>query len=261
MAVVIPSRVSKVVDIFVSLGAAVVIVGALFKLMHWKGADIMLILGLGTEAVIFTIYGCLYLYFPAVSDPSMDEVIVGEKKKGGVQGNPALRTMEKMLEEAEITPANLTKLSAGFQKLTSSVDKIADVSEAVSATSDYTAKTKEAATALGSVKEAYVNAAASMQVFNGASETTKQFHEQVQVMTKNLSSLNTIYEMELQESNQHLKALNAFYGKLNQAATAMGSTAEDAEKAKQQIAALATNLSRLNGIYGNMLTAMQGGRQ
>ncbi len=259
MAVAIPSKVSKVVDIFVSLGAAVVIVGALFKLMHWKGADIMLIVGLGTEAVIFTIYGALYLYFPAVTDPSMDEVVVHEKKKD--KGNPALRTMEKMLEEAEITPASLSKLSAGFQKLTTSVDGIADVSGAVSATSDYTAKTKEAAAALGTVKDAYVNAAASMQVFNGASETTKQFHEQVQVMTKNLSSLNTIYEMELQESNNHLKALNAFYGKLNQAATAMGATAEDAEKAKKEIGALANNLGRLNNIYGNMLSAMQGGRQ
>jgi gliding motility-associated protein GldL len=259
MAVAIPSKVSKVVDIFVSLAAAVVIVGALFKLMHWKGADLMLIVGLGTEAVVFSVYGALYLYFPAVSDPEMDEVVIGEKKKE--KGNPALRTMEKMLEEAEINPVNLTKLSAGFQKLTTSVDKIADVSEAVSATSDYTAKTKEAATALGTVKDAYVNAAASMQVFNGASETTKQFHEQVQVMTKNLSSLNTIYEMELQESNNHLKALNSFYGKLNQAATAMGQTAEDAQKAKEQIGALATNLSRLNNIYGNMLSAMQGGRQ
>jgi gliding motility-associated protein GldL len=259
MAVAIPSKVSKVVDIFVSLAAAVVIIGALFKLMHWKGADMMLIVGLGTEAVVFAVYGALYLYFPAVTDPSMDEVVIGEKKKD--KGNPALRTMEKMLEEAEITPANLSKLSAGFQKLTTSVDGIADVSDSVAATSDYTAKTKEATAALSHVKDAYVSAASSMAVFNGASETTKQFHEQVQVMTKNLSSLNTIYEMELQESNNHLKALNAFYGKLNQAATAMGATAEDAEKAKQQIGALATNLSRLNNIYGNMLTAMQGGRQ
>lgn len=259
MAVAIPSKVSKVVDIFVSLAAAVVIVGALFKLMHWEGADLMLIVGLGTEAIVFTVYGALYLYFPAVTDPSMDEVVIGEKKKE--KGNPALKTMEKMLEEAEITPANLSKLSAGFQKLTTSVDNIADVSASVAATSDYTAKTKEATAALANVKEAYVNAATSMAVFNGASETTKQFHEQVQVMTKNLSSLNTIYEMELQESNNHLKALNAFYGKLNQAATAMGATAEDAEKAKQQIGALATNLGKLNNIYGNMLTAMQGGRQ
>lgn len=259
MAVAIPSKVSKVVDIFVSLAAAVVIIGALFKLMHWKGADMMLIVGLGTEAVVFAVYGALYLYFPAVTDPAMDEVVIGEKKKD--KGNPALKTMEKMLEEADITPANLSKLSAGFQKLTTSVDKIADVGDAVAATSDYTAKTKEAAAALGNVRDAYASAASSMAVFNNASDSTKQFHEQVQVMTKNLSSLNTIYEMELQESNNHLKALNQFYGKLNQAATAMSSTAEDAQKAKEQIAALATNLGRLNNIYGNMLTAMQGGRQ
>ena len=56
MAAAIPPKVSRIVDIFVSLGAAVVIVGALFKLEHWPGADEMLITGLGTEAVIFTIY-------------------------------------------------------------------------------------------------------------------------------------------------------------------------------------------------------------
>ena len=37
------------------LGAAVVILGALFKIMHWPGANIMLIIGMGTEVVIFVI--------------------------------------------------------------------------------------------------------------------------------------------------------------------------------------------------------------
>ena len=53
MAAQIPPKVSRIVDIFVSLAAAVVIVGALFKIMHWKGADEMLIIGLGTEALVF----------------------------------------------------------------------------------------------------------------------------------------------------------------------------------------------------------------
>jgi hypothetical protein len=55
-----------------------------------------------------------------------------------------------------------------------------------------------------------------------------------------------------------LKALNGFYGKLSQASAAMNSSAEDAIKAKEQIAALASNLGKLNQVYGNMLTAMQG---
>jgi gliding motility-associated protein GldL len=73
-----------------------------------------------------------------------------------------------------------------------------------------------------------------------------------------LSSLNTIYELELAESNNHLKALNNFYGKLTEASNAMVSSTEDAKKVQEQIGALANNLGRLNNIYGSMLTAMQG---
>ena len=125
-------------------------------------------------------------------------------------------------------------------------------------TGDFSAKAKEATVALASVKDAVTNVTQSLAGFNSASEHTKQFHDQVQVLTKNLSSLNTIYELELQESNNHLKALNQFYGKLAQASAAMSSSADDAIKAKEQITALANNLGKLNQVYGNMLTAMQG---
>ncbi len=97
-----------------------------------------------------------------------------------------------------------------------------------------------------------------MSSFNSASESAKGFHEQVQVLTKNLGSLNTIYELELKESNNHLKALNAFYGKMAEASQAMMTSVDDAQKAKEQIGALANNLSKLNSVYGNMFTAMQG---
>lgn len=257
MAVAIPSKTSKVVDIFVSVAASVVILGALFKLMHWPGANEMLIVGLGTEAVVFLVYGILYLYFPAISDPHMDEVLVDKKAD---KGNPALKSMEKMLQEADITPVNLSKLGEGFKTLNTTVSKISEVGDVLKATGDYAQKTKEATVALSQVKDAYTSAANSVGAFNAASESTKAFHGQVQVLTKNLSSLNTIYELELKESNNHLKALNNFYGKLAEASSAMQGSAEDAKKAKEQIAALANNLSRLNAVYGNMLSAMQGTR-
>ncbi|MGN6619028.1 MAG: gliding motility protein GldL [Ilyomonas sp.] len=253
MAAAIPPKVSRIVDIFVSVAAAIVIVGALFKLEHWAGADQMLIVGLGTEAVVFAVYGILYLRYPAIDDHQVKLAGAAEPA-----GNPALKSMEKMLAEADITPANLNKLSAGFQKLGTTVDKMGEISDVVAATGDYTQKTKEAARALDAVKDAYTSAASSAASFNNASEGAKLFHEQVQVLTKNLSSLNTIYELELQESNNHLKALNQFYGKLAEASNAMQGSAEDAKRAKEQIAALANNLSKLNQVYGNMLTAMQG---
>ncbi len=255
MAAAIPPKVSRVVDIFVSIAAAVVIWGALQKLLHTSWADFFLKLGLGTEALVFLVYGLLYLIYPAVDDHQV--------KIAGAQpqiGNPALKSMEKMLEEADITPANLGKLSAGFQKLGTTVEKMGEISDVVKATGDYTQKTNEAAKALDAVKVAYSNVANSANSFNNASEGAKVFHEQIQVLTKNLSSLNTIYELELQESNNHLKALNQFYGKLNEASNAMNNTASDAIRAKDQISALANNLGKLNQIYGNMISAMQGGK-
>lgn len=253
MAAKIPPKLGKFVDVLVSVAAAVVLFGALQKLMHTKLADLFLQIGLYSEAAIFLLYGVMYAYYPA-----MDEHEVHVPGLENEKGNPALKTMEKMLAEADITPANLSKLSSGFQKLGTTVTNMGEISDVVKSTGDFSAKTKEAATALGSVAVAVNQATQSLGSFNEASESTKQFHGQVQVLTKNLSSLNTIYELELQESNNHLKSLNQFYGKLAQASAAMNGTAEDAEKAKQQIAALAGNLTKLNAVYGNMLSAMAG---
>jgi gliding motility-associated protein GldL len=241
---------NRLVNVLVCVGAAVVIFGAWAKILHKSFADIMLTVGLLTEAAIFLVYAILPP--PDQGSPSVPVAVESDK------GNPALKSMEKMLQEADITPTNLSKLSAGFQKLGTTVTNMSEVGDIVKATGDYTQKTQAASAALDKVKDAYTNTAASLSSFNAASESTKQFHDQVQVLTKNLSSLNTIYELELQESNNHLKALNQFYGKLAQASNAMSGTVEDAEKAKQQIGLLASNLGRLNSVYGNMLSAMQG---
>ena len=254
MAVAIPSKVSKVVDIFVSVAAAGVIWGALQKILHTPSADLWLKIVLGTEALVFLFYVILYIIYPAVSDGHGDE----HAKPAQPKGNPALQSMEKMLADAEITPANLSRLGAGFQKLGTTVSSMTEIGDIVKSTGDYTQKTKAASAALDTVTDAYKNTANSLASFNSASESTKQFHSQVQVLTKNLSSLNTIYELELQESNNHLKALNNFYGKLAQTSAAMEGSVEDAKKAQKEIGALANNLGRLNSVYGNMLTAMQG---
>jgi gliding motility-associated protein GldL len=252
MSVKIPSNISKWMDVGVSVAAAVVIYGALQKILHTPSADLLLKIGLITEAIIFLSYGVLYIIFPAVKEEYEGAV------KSAVAGNPALNSMDKMLQEADITPANLKKLGEGFQKLGTTVDGISDVSDVVKSTSDFSKKTQEATTAIGSMSEAFASSAASMSSFSNASDSARGFHDQIQVLTKNLGSLNTIYELELKESNNHLKALNGFYGKLAEASSSMMDSVEDANKAKQQIGALANNLSKLNAVYGNMLGAMQG---
>ena len=245
-------KTSKWLDVAVSLAAAVVIFGALQKILHTPIADLFLQIGLYAEAAIFAIYGIIYI----ISEIDYSGHDATAKHGAAKAANP-LEAMDKMMKDADITPANLKKLSEGFQKLGTSVSGIADVSDVVKSTSDFGAKTKEATTAIGSMSAAFTASATTMGSFNNAAESAKGFHEQVQVLTKNLGSLNTIYELELKDSNNHLKALNTFYGKLAEASSAMTSSVEDANKVKDQISNLAVNLSKLNSVYGNMLTAMQ----
>jgi gliding motility-associated protein GldL len=108
------------------------------------------------------------------------------------------------------------------------------------------------------MKNTFVGASNTMASFNSAADETARFHEQVQVLSRNLGSLNQIYEVELQDANNHLKAMNKFYSNLVNASDAMASSAQDAVAAKEQISLLSKNLTVLNQIYGNMLSAMQG---
>jgi gliding motility-associated protein GldL len=248
----------KITNIIVSAGAAVVILGAWAKILHINNpriggqpfADFMLTVGLLTEAGIFIVYAYLASQGYGTSDHHAPAV--------AASGTPALASLDKMMQDADITPASLRGLSDNFQKLNSTVGGLKDVGDVVSATGDLTAKTKEAASAIGGMKDAYQTAAATVGSFNSAAEGAKEYHAQVQTMTKNLGSLNTMYELELQDSNNHLKALNKFYGNLVQVSESMQGSVEDAKTAHTQITSLAKNLGTLNNIYGNMINAMQG---
>jgi methyl-accepting chemotaxis protein len=105
---------------------------------------------------------------------------------------------------------------------------------------DFTNNTKDAAIALGTVKDSVASVANNLGSFASASDGVKNLNEQFVTMTKTM------------------EAMNNYYGKLSEASNAMSSSAADAVRAKEQIALLADNLTKLNQIYGNMLTAMQG---
>ena len=242
--------IDRILNIFVSAAAVPVLLGALFKITHAPGADVWLKIGLWTESIIFLGYALLYVFAPPPEAPMAVSAPIET-------GNPALKSMDKMLNDADITPLNLKKLGEGFQKLGTTVNNMGEIGDVVKSTGDFNAKTKEATAAIGNMATTFSSTTATMASFNAASESSKGFHQQVQVLTKNLGSLNTIYELELKESNNHLKALNGFYGKMAEASASMMGSVENANKAKDQIGILAANLSKLNSVYGNMLSAMQ----
>jgi gliding motility-associated protein GldL len=242
------------IDVLVSAGAAVIIFAAWAKLTHKSYADVLLTVGMWTETAIFLVYAIIEWVKPkSHEEDSVSLVAATEQPK-----NSALQSMDKMLMEADITPTNLKRLGDNFQKLGTTVSQIGEVGDVVKSTSDFSAKTKEATSAMSTLRDAYTTSANTMSSFNEAAGSARGFHDQVQVLTKNLGSLNTIYELELNESNNHLKTLNSFYGKMAEASSVMVQTVDDASRAKEQIGTLANNLGKLNQVYGNMLSAMQG---
>lgn len=240
------AKLDRVVNIVVSVGAAVVIFGAWAKILHKSFADVMLTVGLLTEALIFLIYA----FLPA---PGNEMGAIAEALKGAAKGGG-----DSMPDVPGLDSTKIKFLAENISKFNDSVVQIKEVADVQAATADYTQKTKEAAAALGTMKDAYQSAATTVGHFNAAADSTRQFHEQVQVLTKNLGSLNTIYELELQDTNNHLKAMNGFYSNLVQASQSMQGSVDDAKKAQEQINLLSKNLSSLNAVYGNMLAAMQG---
>jgi gliding motility-associated protein GldL len=260
-------------NLIIGLGASVVLVGALAKLMHWPWAGSALMVGMLTEAFIFAMLGILpphkdyywEKFYPGIDEnPHVEAYRKGIKFTpssvaigGGGSGSSSTAAMDKMLEEANLNPANIKKLGENFQRFGETVSQVKDVTNVISATNDYAAKTKEASSALVQMKDTFIGATATLASFNNAADETARFHSQVTTLTKNLGSLNQIYEVELQDANNHLKAMNKFYSNLVNASEAMQNSADDANKAKEQIGLLARNLGTLNQVYGNMLTAMQ----
>jgi gliding motility-associated protein GldL len=76
-----------------------------------------------------------------------------------------------------------------------------------------------------------------------------------------MGALNAVYELELQDTNKHLKAMNAFYGNLTAAMQNMADASKDTQQFKSELSKLTGNLASLNNVYGSMLTAMRGSNQ
>ena len=112
------------IDVMVSAGAAVIIFAAWAKLTHQSYADLLLTVGMWTETAIFLIYAIIEWVKPKSHDEDLAPIAMQT-------GSPALASMDKMMQEADITPANLRKLGEGFQKLGTTVNGISEVGDVV----------------------------------------------------------------------------------------------------------------------------------
>lgn len=255
---------TNVAPVITGVGASVVILGALFKIMHWPGAGLMLIVGLGTEAVLFL----LFAFAPPISDP--DWTIVYPELGDDESGTPHVKEKDKataknltgklgdLMDNAGLNQDAINRLSSGFRNLTETVHGLSDISNASVASSEYATSVKAATESIKQLNQSYATTIEATSALANASTETKEYHQQVQTITKNLGALNAVYELELQDANSHLKALNKFYGNLSSAMAALGDASNDAQVLKQEMSKLTSNLSNLNTVYGSVLSAYKG---
>jgi hypothetical protein len=221
----ISPRTNKIVNVVISLGAAVVLVGALAKIIHLSWADYALIVGLLTEALIFVIYAFL-------PPPEM-----------GGSSDAASGTTDAILaklEAAKIDQAAFDKLSTSFERLNDTAMYLGDIADMAKSSKEFAQNTSTAATSMGGINEAILGVSNNLAGFSVATSGAKELSAQFEMMEKSM------------------EAMNQYYGKLTEASAAMSSSANDAVRAKEQIGILADNLTKLNQIYGNMIVAMQG---
>lgn len=255
-----------------SVGAGVVILGALFKIMHYEGAGIMLLVGMLTEAVIFFLGGFEPVH-PDAPRPDWSKVYPelagGEAKTKQIAKKPVnlperdeqvavkLAAIEAQIANT-ITPEKIQTLGKGMQDLANNVSKMTQLADASVATDDYVKNVKLAANSIKEMNKSYSTTIGAMSEMANASKDAKAYHAQVQGLTKNLTELNAVYEVELRSASKHVKAMNDFYSSLAVAMQNVANASKDTQKFKEELSQLTTNLTSLNKVYGGMLNAMKG---
>lgn len=241
------------------MGAAVVIVGALFKIQHWPGAGLMLIIGLSTEAVIFMVSAFEPQHLALDWTLAYPELAGMHDEDGNAIENKgsAVEQLDTMLEDAKIGPELIESLGQGLRSLSSNASKLSDISDASVATSEYTDSLKNASSKVSSLADDYARASESIAALNEAANSGANTGEEMQKMANTLGELNRSYESQLQGSQQQAETMRAMYAGITQLMTNLSESVDDTRRYKENIAELSTNLSALNNVYGNMLTAMK----
>jgi len=245
----------------VSWGATVVIIGLLFKIQHWPNGTLFITIGLGMEAFLFLILGFQRedvdvdwtKAYPEIASDYTGELVRPTKAVAG-GGNTA--ALDKMLEDAKIGPELIASLGNGLRTFGDKVSTISAVADAGAATTEFAAKVKGASASYDKMSNAFENASNNLAEMANSNVDSKAYHDQVNNLAKNLSALNAVYELELQDSSVHLKAMNKFYQNLSLTMNNFNESLEDSKQFKEEVGRLAKNLASLNSVYGNMLTAM-----
>ncbi|MBR5377754.1 MAG: gliding motility protein GldL [Bacteroidales bacterium] len=251
------------------IGAAIVMVGAYFKLTHIQGADLMLALGLGVEALIFF----LSAFEPQHLDYAWDNVFVElDEDWDGVQktqfatsgaGRPAAATtdveeamLSKMFEKMNVSEETFKRIGKGLDKLAENAGQMADISNAMAATTNYANAMDRATKSISDFSNAYVQTNQKLSDSLGKLDFSALDANTIKKVASSMQSLNSIYELQLQGAEQTSAASKALTETMNKYMDNLNASSKNAGQLNDQLTQLSARLTALNNVYGGMLSAM-----
>jgi len=207
----------KLFNMAYGLGASVVIIGALFKILHWEigplTGGLLLSVGLITEALIFAISA-----FEPVEDEYDWSLVYPELGQEAVAKASGKNAVKDAQESEGILSRKLDELL-----------KEANIDA-------------ELFSSLGQSIKSFEGAAKNISPTTDAIQHTKKYSEELSHAAAQMESLNSLYKVQLESASRQ--------------ASINEEVVQNAGALKDQMESLATNLSSLNGVYGNMLSAM-----
>ncbi len=195
----------KMFNMAYGLGAAVVIIGALFKILHWPYGNEVLMVGMIVEALVFALSA-----FEAVEDdldwtkvyPELadGQAITGKKTKEATPAEAQSMLSQKLdniLSEAKLDSQLVSRLGDSIKSFQGAVEPLASASQSISATNSYNEQMSRAAAQMESLNSLYQtqveNASRQADLNSAMVENSQRLQEQMQSLATNLSSLNGVY--------------------------------------------------------------------
>jgi len=220
------------------IGAAIVIAGALFKILHWPLADLMLMVGMLTESLIFfaSAFEPLHveynwaLVYPELAVGHEDEISPKSKKKDLPKGN-ITQQLDVMLEQAKVGPELIESLASGMKNLAENAKKLSGTADATTATDTYVSSLVKAG--------------------ESARNLTLQYD-------KTASALSSAYDAQSKSSEVIVESYKKMEQSVKAYADTLNSSLEQTIKYKDEVDKLTKNVAQISNIYGNMLAAMGG---
>ncbi len=276
----------KTFNYLYSIGASIVILGSLFKLLHLPGADLMLILGMGTEAFIFFVsafdepskepnWENVYpgIYKQTLTDEEKAQIAERRAKQDAALENAALTSGQsfgtEMPNGGTIVIGNANAAGAGNASGVAGGTTVvvggavAGASRMPLVANGNIGVTPEQADQVTEATRKYVERmteiSASLEKLLSTMQCAEDggvYAQQIGQLNRNIQSLNTIYEIQLKNLSSQLATIEDVNRGLTNIRSLYESGQNDSYRIRQESDQLARNLQQLNEVYARMLQAM-----